>query len=71
MPSTVDRGEIMHLAGRRRLSPAIRDGVPSFVPATETAGRCGWAAFFAALEATGSKVSWDPDGESVTIVPRK
>jgi hypothetical protein len=70
MPSTVDRGEIMHLAGRRRLSPAVRAGVPSLVPVPETAGRCGWAAFFAALEGRRLRVQWTPDGESLEIAAR-
>jgi hypothetical protein len=71
MSATTDRGEIMHLAGRYRLSPAIRDGAPTFVPTTETAGRCGWERFFAALDATSSQVEWDPADEELKIVPRK
>jgi hypothetical protein len=59
MPRTVDRGEILHRAGRARLSPALRDGVPVLVPMDETAGRCGWAPFFAALEERRLAVAWD------------
>jgi hypothetical protein len=69
MASTVDRGEIMHRAGRARLSPALRDGVPALVPVDETAGRCGWAPFFAALESRGMAVAWeDADPGSVRVV---
>src|SRR5512138_1557555 len=71
MPLTVDRAEVIHFAGRHRLSPAIRDGAPALVPAPETAGRCGWAPFFAALEAAGLAASLDPDDPaSFTLVPR-
>ena len=70
MPVTLDRGEILHRAGRARLSPALRDGAPALVPVSETAGRCGWAPFFAALEARRLAVAWDADDpESVRIVP--
>ena len=70
MPVTLDRGEILHRAGRARLSPALRDGAPALVPVSETAGRCGWAPFFAALEARRLAVAWDVDDPgSVQIVP--
>lgn len=61
----------MHAAGRARLSPALRDGAPALVPPGESAGRCGWAPFFAALEARRLAVAWD-DGEpaALRIVPR-
>lgn len=49
----------MHAAGRARLSPALRDGAPALLPQGETAGRCGWAPFFAALEARRLAVAWD------------
>ena len=63
MPATTDRGEIMHAAGRARLSPAL-------LPTDETAGRCGWAPFFAALEARRLAVAWDDaDPASLRIVP--
>ena len=70
MPVTLDRGEILHRAGRARLSPALRDGAPALVPVSETAGRCGWAPFFAALEARRLAVAWDADDPGlVQIVP--
>jgi hypothetical protein len=59
---TVDRGEMMHALGRARLSPAIRDGVPALTPPGDTAGRCGWADFFGAVEARGLALEHDPDG---------
>ena len=67
MPHTTDRGEILHRAGRARLSPALRDGAPALVPIDETAGRCGWAPFFAALEARRMAVEWS--GDEVRVVP--
>jgi hypothetical protein len=51
-----DRGEIIHLAGRRRLSPALRDGRPALVGPGDLQGRCGWEPFFAALERSGLAV---------------
>ena len=70
MPQTLDRGEILHRAGRARLSPALRDDAPALVPVTETTGRCGWAPFFAALEARRLAVAWeDEDPGSIRIVP--
>ncbi len=65
-----DRGDIIHEAGRRRLSPALRDGAPALVPPGDTAGRCGWAPFFAALEARRLAVALEPDG-TVRFVPRR
>ena len=71
MPITVERAAVIHLAGRHRLSPAVRDGAPALVPATEPAGRCGWEPFFAALAARGLAVSFQPDEPaSISFVPR-
>jgi hypothetical protein len=70
MPRTVDRGEILYRAARARLSPALRAGAPALVPVDETDGRCGWAPFFAALEARGMAVTWeDEDPGSVRVAP--
>jgi hypothetical protein len=70
MPQTVDRGEILHRAGRARLSPALQDGVPALVPIGETAGRCGWAPFFSALGARRLAVEWTADDPAaVRVVP--
>jgi hypothetical protein len=71
MPATTDRGEIMHAAGRARLSPALRDGAPALVPQGEAAGRCGWEPFFAALGAKRLAVAWDAgDPSALRVVPR-
>jgi hypothetical protein len=70
MPATTDRGEIMHAAGRARLSPALREGTPALLPQAETAGRCGWAPFFAALSARRLAVAWDDaDPSALRVVP--
>jgi hypothetical protein len=61
MRATTDRGTIIHLAGRARLSPAVRDGVPAFAGPGDLAGRCGWAPFFEALEGRDLAVAWDDD----------
>jgi hypothetical protein len=69
MPVTVDRADVIHFAGRHRLSPALRDGAPVLVPSGETGGRCGWAPFFAALRERRLAVSYSPDDPaSVTFV---
>jgi hypothetical protein len=71
MPATTDRGEIMDAAGRARLSPALREGAPALVPPGETAGRCGWAEFFAALARRRLAVAWDDaDRTTLRLVPR-
>lgn len=64
-----DRSDVLHLAGRRRLSPAVRGGAPALAPVGDPAGRCGWAAFFAALERAGLAVADDGDGPP-RLVPR-
>lgn len=48
MPLEADRAEVVHFAGRHRLSPALRDGAPALVAPGDPGERCGWAAFFAA-----------------------
>ena len=60
--ATRDRCDIVHLAGRRRLSPALRDGAPVLVPVGDNAGRCGWEPFFAVLERGGLWVTEDEAG---------
>jgi hypothetical protein len=61
MPVTVDRADIVHFAGRHRLSPAVRDGAPALVGQGEQAGRCGWADFFAAMSARELAASFEPE----------
>jgi hypothetical protein len=71
MPVRSDRADIVHEAGRRRLSPALRDGAPALVRTGDAAGRCGWAEFFAALEHAGLAVEFDPvDEATVRFVAR-
>jgi hypothetical protein len=65
---TRDRGEIIHLAGRRRLSPALRGGAPALVGPGDVAGRCGWEQFFAALERARLAVAVEGDEGPVRIV---
>ncbi len=48
MPLDADREQVIHFAGRHRLSPALRDGAPALGAPGERGERCGWAAFFAA-----------------------
>ncbi len=71
MPITWDRADVIHFAGRHRLSPALAAGSPALVPAGEVAGRCGWAEFFAALNRAGLVASFDPeDAGSLKLVRR-
>jgi hypothetical protein len=63
-----DRRDILHLAGRRRLSPAVRAGLPALVAVDDLAGRCGWEPFFAALDRTGLWVFEETDG-TVRLAP--
>lgn len=70
MPLQVDRAEVIHFAGRHRLSPALRDGAPALVAAGEPGDRCGWAPFFAALAERRLAVSFEPDDpSSLSFVP--
>jgi hypothetical protein len=62
MPATTDRGDILHLAGRARRSPALEGASPRLVAGGEGgATRCGWAPFFRALAASGLAVAWRGD----------
>jgi hypothetical protein len=71
MPATLDRADVIHFAGRHRLSPALREGEPALVAQGQPGARCGWAEFFAALEARGLAVAFEPeDGTSARLVPR-
>lgn len=70
MTITTDRGEIIHFAGRHRRSPALIAGAPALVEPRERDGRCGWAAFFAALDRAGGAAELDPADGSVRAVPR-
>jgi hypothetical protein len=72
MPSTTDRGDIVHFAGFHRLSPAL-DGrsMPAFsAVAGDGLTRCGWASFFAAMASRDLALAYDPaDGTSARFLP--
>ncbi|HEU4383695.1 MAG TPA: hypothetical protein VFR85_09345 [Anaeromyxobacteraceae bacterium] len=69
--ATADRGEIVHVAGLHGLSPALRDGAPVLSSGHGDAARCGWEAFFAAMEERGLALAWDPeDPAAAALVPR-
>ena len=51
MTATTDRGDVIHWAGRHRLSPAVREGAPALLGHGETEGRCGWERFFRSMGA--------------------
>jgi len=71
MPYTLDRAEILHFAGRHRLSPALRDGAPALVGVGEPGERCGWAEFFAAMTARRGVAAFERDDpSSFRLVPR-
>ncbi len=61
MPLAADRAEVIHFAGRHRLSPALRDGAPVLVAAGAPGERCGWASFFAAPAGRRLEAALDPD----------
>ena len=70
MPLDADRAEVIHFAGRHRLSPALREGAPALVAAGEPGERCGWAEFFAAPAGRRVGAALDPDDPaSFRIVP--
>ena len=70
--ATADRGEIIHFAGQQGLSPALRDGVPALTAGHDDAARCGWEAFFAALEDRSLALAWDPgDPAAARFAPRR
>jgi hypothetical protein len=61
MPLDADREQVIHFAGRHRLSPALRDGAPALVASGEPGARCGWADFFAAPAGRHLRAALDPD----------
>ena len=70
--ATVDRGEIIHFAGQHGLSPALRDGAPAFSSGHGGEARCGWQAFFAAMEARGLALALDAeDPAAASLAPRR
>ncbi len=70
MPLETDRAEVLHFAGRHRLSPALRDGEPALVATGAPGDRCGWAEFFAAPTGRRVAAELDPDApSSFRLVP--
>ena len=71
--ATADHGAIVHYAGQRGLSPALKEGVPAFASGHDrSAERCGWEPFFAAMERHGLALAFDPeDPASAAFVPRR
>ncbi len=61
MPAIRDRGDVIHFAGRHRLSPALRDGAPALVAPGEPGERCGWAPFFRAMDERRVALAYDDD----------
>jgi hypothetical protein len=69
--ATRDRGDIIHFAGRHGLSPALREGLPTFVTGPDpSARRCGWETFFRAMGDRRLALLYDPeDAASVELRP--
>ncbi len=61
MYATQARGDVIHFAGRHRLSPALRDGAPALVAHGEPGERCGWAPFFRAMGERRLALAFDDD----------
>jgi hypothetical protein len=63
---TTDRGEIVHLAGFRELSPAHDDaGAPAFsAKAGDGLVRCGWEPFFRTLRRRRLAIALDEDADA-------
>jgi len=69
MSATLDRGEIIHHAGRHGLAPALAEGAPALLAHGEPGRRVGWAPFFSALDRRGEALDLASDG-AVRTVPR-
>ncbi len=69
MPPTRDRADVIHFAGRHRLSPALREGAPALVAHGEEGERCGWEPFFRAMDERALALDADPDSGAFRFVP--
>jgi len=70
MPHPIERQDLVHFAGRHRLSPALRDGAPALIAPGAPGERCGWPPFFAALAARRLAAVLEPDEPaSFRLVP--
>ena len=69
--ATTDRGDIVHLAGFRYLSPALDDaGAPAFSAGPgDGLRRCGWEPFFGALRQRRLAVLDPGEGGSPRFTP--
>ena len=68
--ATSDRGAFLYAAGLQQLSPALEGGRPRLAGHGDTAGRCGWEAFFAAVDRARLTLVFDPEDPSATaLVP--
>jgi hypothetical protein len=65
--SLFDRGAVIHLAGRLDRSPALEGGAPVLVAHGEPGARCGWPAFFSALDLRGDWILPDPTSGARTV----
>ncbi len=70
MPATRDRADVIHFAGRHRLSPALHEGRPVLVAAGEQGERCGWEPFFRAMERRGLALEMGEEG-AFRLVPHR
>jgi hypothetical protein len=61
MPATRDRGDVIHFAGRHRLSPALDHDGPALLAPGEAGERCGWEPFFRAMAARRVALAFDDD----------
>lgn len=69
--ATLDRGEIIHIAGLHSLSPSLAGGVPGLVSAPDPC-RCGWEPFFSAMERRGLALVHDAEAPtSAVLVPAR
>jgi hypothetical protein len=70
--ATADRAAVIHLAGLLLLSPALDAASRPALSAAPGDGlrRCGWAPFFAALEAHGLAVEAGSAEGPARLVPR-
>lgn len=62
MALTKDRGHIIHFAGFKKLSPALQKGAPALVGQNGPGERCGWEAFFRAMDERRLAASLSEDG---------
>ena len=67
MPVTLDHADILEHAARHALSPALAGDAPVLAAQGEPGERCGWEAFFSALDARDERLDLASDGGSRTV----